>query len=449
MLPKRDHPSPHLKYSKTHPAIGKQLEMRYDHALNSMKETLTMLKQRLSILWLAIFVLTACTSSGPGITQEPQASPTLLATPAASSTAAPTPTETPPAETPTAGPTPTPGPAVYGPSDFPANVNPLTGSVVDDPAILDRRPVAVKIQTYPRGQRPPFGIGLADIVFDYYQNFGLTRLTAIFYGNDAERVSPIRSARLLDAHIVSAYQAIFAFGSADQRILGRLYNSPAGDRLVLSATSRTCPPEPMCRVQPNTVNHLITDTRALTEYAVENGIDNQRPMLDGMHFEEAIPADGKPGAQVYVHYNANTYVRWDFDAKSGRYLRFVDSQTANTVAEENYIPMNDGLTEEQIAADNVVILYVRHDFAFNTTPGTSEVMDIRLTGSERAYAFRDGQMAEVIWNRSEPEGMLYLTYADGTPYASKPGNTWYQVMSIYTDALDQGQGIWRFNFFLY
>ena len=60
----------------------------------------------------------------------------------------------------------------YGPSNFPPDVNPLTGLVISDPSLLDRRPVAVKVQIFPRGQRPPFGISLADIVYDYYQNNG-------------------------------------------------------------------------------------------------------------------------------------------------------------------------------------------------------------------------------------------------------------------------------------
>jgi hypothetical protein len=67
------------------------------------------------------------------------------------------------------------------------------------------------------------GLSLADIVYDYYHNAGYSR-HAIFYGNDAELVGPIRLGRLL---IMSRfmYQSIFAYGSADILVNQRLLNS--------------------------------------------------------------------------------------------------------------------------------------------------------------------------------------------------------------------------------
>ncbi|GAH34621.1 unnamed protein product, partial [marine sediment metagenome] len=123
----------------------------------------------------------------------------------------------------------------------PKNINPLTGLTVDDPNLLDRRPIAIKVQIFPRGQRPPWGISLADIVYDYYQNNGVTRLTAIFYGNDAEQVGPIRSARLFDADIIKTYKTIFVFGLADWRIYQQLNRSSFADRLVVEKYG-ICPP---------------------------------------------------------------------------------------------------------------------------------------------------------------------------------------------------------------
>ena len=64
-------------------------------------------------------------------------------------------TEVLPTSTPTMEPSPTPEPILeaVGPFDFPENVNPLTGLVVSDPAILDRRPVLVKVANYPASGR--------------------------------------------------------------------------------------------------------------------------------------------------------------------------------------------------------------------------------------------------------------------------------------------------------
>ena len=46
----------------------------------------------------------------------------------------------------------------YGLGNFEEGVNPLTGLKVDDPSKLERRPVAVKINNYPRSNRPQWGL---------------------------------------------------------------------------------------------------------------------------------------------------------------------------------------------------------------------------------------------------------------------------------------------------
>ena len=123
--------------------------------------------------------------------------------PTATSTVAPTITSTfLPTETPS--PTPTTVPFVYalGPSDFPDEVNPLTGLPVEDPGNLVRRPLVIKVTNYPRSVRPQWGLTLADHVYEYYIADSMSRFIGIFYGNDAIRVGPVRSARLLDEHIM-------------------------------------------------------------------------------------------------------------------------------------------------------------------------------------------------------------------------------------------------------
>lgn len=144
-------------------------------------------------------------------------------------TATQTPTPPPPTNTPTPNETKAPAviqlivheptPVGYGPADYPYNINPLTGLAVADPAILERRPMVVKITNYPRSVRPQSGLSRADIVYEYYMERGIPRFIAIFYGQDAEYVGPVRSGRFFDEHIFKMYDGVFVFGSADIRIL--------------------------------------------------------------------------------------------------------------------------------------------------------------------------------------------------------------------------------------
>ena len=83
------------------------------------------------------------------------------------------------------------------------------------------------------------GASFADIVYDYYQNNGMTRFHAIFYSQNAEEVGPIRSARLLDAELMQMYKTGLAFGGADARILKRFTEKGLTERTLLTATTDT------------------------------------------------------------------------------------------------------------------------------------------------------------------------------------------------------------------
>lgn len=401
-----------------------------------------MIKRYLIILSLTI-LLAACSALLPN---PPQASPTpepVVASPTLLPTAvtAPViPTQTPLPET-TAAPADPPTPAAYGPTGFPIHVNPLTGKEVSDPQMLERRPVAVKVQMFPRGGRPPWGVSLADIVYDYYQNFGLTRFHTIFYSQDAQIVGPIRSARLLDIDLVNIFKSIFAFGSAESRTIDRLFSQEFASRLILEGDA-SCPP--MCRIDPNQYNYLVSNTRELTNYSIQQGVDNSRQNLDGMRFDSLIPQNGIAGQQLNVRHSISAYTRWDYDPASGRYLRSQDTQEASDAASEAYAPLIDRLTNLQIAADNVVVLVVGHHYAFNTHPGPNEVIEIGLQGVGPAYAFRDGQVFQLNWNRAEKESLVTLTYPDGTVYPFKPGVTWFEVVGKSSQISTEGAG-WRFN----
>ncbi len=374
-----------------------------------------------------------------GIIQVASSTPTIQ--PSATSTLTPTPTAT---ETPL--PTQTPTPVIYGPGNFPANVDPLTGLVVSDPSNLDRRPVAVKINIVPRtSNRPPWGLSQADIVFDYYHNDGYSRFHAIFYGHNADLAGPIRSGRMLDYELVHMYQSVFTYGSADALINQRLLNSDFADRLVLEGNSASCPPtasNPLCRYDPSTYDFLLGNTAALSKYITARGVSNGRQNLDGMSFNPAVPSKGVPGAQIYVRYSGDNYTRWDYDPASGTYLRFQDN-VYDTGQGEDYAPLTDRLNDQQISAANVVVIFARHEY-FQQPP--NEIVDILLSGSGKAYAFRDGQVFEVQWNRPTTNSVLSLTYPDGSVFAFKPGKTWFQVVGVSTVPDLKPDGAWRFNF---
>ncbi len=356
-----------------------------------------------------------------------------------------TPTSTPlslPSATPTplqpkVHPTPMPGypEEGYGPTNFPPDINPLTG-LSTDPSLLDRRPLLIKVSNLPREIRPQSGLSHADIVYEYYTEEGTTRFIAVYYSQDAEQVGSIRSARFFDEHIIRMYRGFFVFGSGDERVRERLYNSNFTERLIVEWQA-DCPA--LCRPDPVT-NLLMADTLALHEYVRDQGLSDERQDLDGMYFRLQTPEGGQPAERVYVWYSVAIYNRWDYDPPSGRYYRYVDAENALDGQPEVYKPLRDALGDIPIAADNVIVLLMPHTF-YSKSP---EIVEMQFYESGPAYAFRDGQIYELEWVRANEAGLFFLYTKDGDEYAFKPGNTWFEVMGVATK-INEDNNNWRFR----
>jgi hypothetical protein len=245
-----------------------------------------------------------------------------------------------------------------GPTGFEEDVNPLTGLELADPALLDRRPVMIKIENLPRAHRPQWGLSVADLVYEYYTEFGATRFAAVFYGEDAERVGPIRSGRFFDSNIVQMYKAIFVYGMAYPDVQSRFITSNFANRLIFE-TNESCPA--LCRFDPNGQNLLVANTAAMSDYLVMRNVDNTRQNLDGMFFKLEAPQGGSPASQVFIRYSGAIYNRWDYDATSGTYLRFSDKENDIDRQNEVYEQLTDRLNGEPIARQNVAMLCVPHE----------------------------------------------------------------------------------------
>ncbi|NUM44658.1 MAG: DUF3048 domain-containing protein [Anaerolineales bacterium] len=333
-------------------------------------------------------------------------------------------------------------PANYGPSYYPPGVNPLTGLYVSDPALLARRPMAIKITNFPRRVRPQNGLNLADLVFEYYIESGLTRFITVFYGNDADLVGPVRSGRFFDEHIVRMYNAIFVFASADRRVLDTWLESDLLPRLVIPR-SGNCPP--LCRDEANPdYNNLYANTAALGPYVIGRGGDNNQYDLSGMRFQSIVPWGGELGMDVFVRYSRSDYNHWQYNAGTGLYERYQETEDDNGQG-ESYALLYDGLTGEPVHAANVVVLMAPHQEYLNSID--TEIVQIDLTGFGTAYVFRDGRAYPATWIRSAVDQPLVLLRSEesSTAFPLKPGNTFFQIISTGSEVIQESSS-WRFLF---
>ena len=317
-------------------------------------------------------------------------------------------------------------------------INPLTGLPPENVALLERRPVIVKVENLPRNNRPQFGLSKADIVYEYHTEEGTTRYAAVFYGQNTERVGPIRSGRWFDINLIQMYKSIFIFGSAYEELLKTLLNADFGDRLILEGPMTAAV---LQRYDPNGKNLLLANLNNLPQIIAAYKIDNTRQSLNGMYFDAALPQDGKPAKQLFVRYSGAIYNHWDYDSTRGVYDRFVDADDDINRDQPVYEQMLDQQSGQPISADNVVMIMARN---FVVSKG---IYNIDLIGSQPAYLARDGKIFEVKWLRQSEKEVLTLVDNQGNPVPFKPGNTWFEVLSLPPE-VQQQEDNWHFNFTL-
>ncbi len=392
----------------------------------------------ITIVMLIGFVLAACsetatptpapppTSAAASVSPTTAAanpSPTLIADPATlppPPTIAPVPTSTPPPE-PTATATPT-AVILMSAADFGLERNPLTGELMADPAILQRRPVACKLSNFPaQYTRPQSGINDADILFEHVTEGRLTRFTAVFYGRTPPNIGPIRSARLIDVEIPAMYDAALCYSGASNGVQQKLNRSDFTRRILRAAedgyyrTGEDKPWEHTFYARPEGIWAAL-DRKEL----------NMPPNFgNNMHFSSVPPEGGEPAAYLKVDY-VSEIVEWRYDAANGRYLRWSDGEIHQ-----------DANSGEQVNYRNVAVVFANTvedaTICEQVTDGVCVALslEIQLWGTGRAVVFRDGMAYEAAWHRENRDDMLTFTDAAGDPLPLQIGNSMMQVVPTY------------------
>lgn len=327
---------------------------------------------------------------------------------------------------------------------LPPPINPLTGLPASDPALLNRRPMAIKVANYPRYIRPQSGLTLADQVFEYYIEDGLTRFIAVFYGNDSEWVGPVRSGRFFDENIQRMYQAYLVFKFADPRVLDYFKTTDFADFLVVPGFL-ACPPFQLLSSRNIEVyNNSYFNTIAWQDCIAKDNLLNDAPSFrSGIFNADYVSAANLPGTLMYAYYSEDDYHYWSYLPETGEYVRYQETRDIRNGKVESYTPLVDRVNATAVHAANVVYLFAYHTFA-NTYQAEDEVYHIDLTGSGEAYVFRDGVGIVARWARPFANQPLALTDANGGAIYLKPGITFYEVVGT-NSYVDQGDGEWTFR----
>lgn len=365
--------------------------------------------------------LPATPTPGPSLTPAPTLTPTETNTPwPAFVTLTPLPTATAVltatrAASGTPFPSATPTPVILGAIHFPADVNPLTGLKVSDPTRLDRRPVLVKVSNFPRTGRPHAGLSAADLVFEYYIGEYENRFLGVYYSQDATRIGPLRSGRLVDAQLGTEYGGILVYGNADPRV-DKLLVDTLGTRAI---TFDDAPCPPICGKDTHSVEGVFANSAETTRFAIAQRINNDRPDLRGMIFDVRPPVTKTGGEFLGVMFGPENRGEWRYAPARGVYLRWIEEERSRNQFVQ--VPLIDRNNGQQLAVDNVVVLFTQ------TTELLPTMFEMELngnTGGQRAVFFRDGRVVDGLWRSNGANLPLSFMSSWGVPMPLKPGKTW-------------------------
>jgi hypothetical protein len=360
------------------------------------------LDTRLPVVALCLILLVSVAAVGCSTAPTPTPTPTRTPRPKLTPTSTRTPT---PAATPTIAATATPTPNPY--------INPLTGQRVSDPALLQRRPIQVRIGNDPE-IRPQTGLSQADLVYEEIIEGGGTRLTAVFLSQDPEAIGPVRSARLVNLELAPQFDAALVHSGASDQTRWLISQSKIVD------LDEFYNPAPYYYIEgQDWRGRLFTSALRIREYLVKRGWEKAVP-LQGFVFspEGAPPPSGAPAQSIAIPYSGGSSVEWQYDSLAGAYRRLVAGE-----------PQVDAGNKQSLTVANVVVIYAAHektDIVEDSLGATA--IRIVLSGEGKALVCRDGIAIEGRWQRNAPAELMRFVDAAGQPIPFKPGVTWFQIV---------------------
>lgn len=294
-------------------------------------------------------------------------------------------------------------------SSVPANVYPLLGTPVSDPAAAARPAIACKIDNHPQA-RPQTGLNKADIVFEENVE-ALTRFAAVFHSQGSDPVGPLRSGRTQDIDMLgSLNKPMFCWSGGNYRVTKAInasdfnnvgYSASRGKGGYYRSKDRKAP------------HNLFAKTSNLWTLAkADAGPPPQQ-------FTYRSDSDAKPATSVAIDgakvsmYNVRVY--WKWDVATGNFVRSVEN--TKRVLEPSMT--DDG----QVNAKNVVVLYCTYvrSKADRKSPNALTV------GKGTGFVLTDGGVIAVNWTRADRLQPFTLTDSSGAVVRMTPGRTWVEV----------------------
>lgn len=290
----------------------------------------------------------------------------------------------------------------------PPPVCPLTGLEPQGGATVPNRPaLAVKVENLP-STRPQTGLSFADIVYEEPVEGGITRFIVVYQCRDAERILPVRSARMTDPDVLLQFgRPLFAYAGAVQEVIDRSVAVGLRDVNIENPRAAQAYHRDPNRPAPH---NLYTSTRELYA-AAGHPKGAPRPVF---RYTTGRPT-GRPVREVHLPFSPSSDVYWRWDPSRHAFVRFHGAEPHT---------YSDGT---QVAATNVVVQVVQVAYTDVVDAAGARSPRVISTGEGPAYILRGGRVVVGTWRRPRLDEVTRFYDRRGREVRLLPGVTWVEL----------------------
>jgi hypothetical protein len=259
--------------------------------------------------------------------------------------------------------------------------------------------------------RPQTGMQQADMIYEYISEFGIPRLSAVYWHPPSSLIGPVRSCRLITVALEEMYRGMIYCSGANDYVLGQVWKFP---NVVYDYNYMY---DYMYRASDRAAPHnVIARPDKITAHTAQANIGALNYDIAPSHPDVPLPG-ATPATSVTIPQHGAV---WRYDANSREYLKWQDGAPFTNVG------------TGQVHAKNLIIERVVS--RLDTNPANTGVHHTynteyyELAGEGAADIYSDGGMIHVTWKH--PNRQLPVVYYDasGNPVDLNTGLTWVHVI---------------------
>ncbi len=294
------------------------------------------------------------------------------------------------------------------------NYNYLTGEEIENDEESTSRPVAIMINNAKQAL-PQKGLSSAQVIYEAVTEGGITRLMAVYPSIESVgTVGPVRSARDQFVEFVLPLNAVYVNIGASKYANEMLesYNYQNVDGLYLGENAFYIDTEREAILAPE--HCWFTNSELITQGAQMQSIDTNGNVYPIFNFDlenGEVSLDSESAVKIEYSYSEYAPVSFTYDETTGKYLKTAFGA-----------PHIDAETNEQLAFDNVFVLYApigyKEDLVvpdFNLSTGTG-------------YYFNDGEYIKITYSKEEPRAPLVIMDENGDEIKVEVGESYVGIV---------------------